>query len=104
MPQHTNPETDEKPVSNITFSESMSNLVKSWLPLTISLMVFSGSIVGIFFRTEDRLTRLEITTTYITKQLDLVIETQNSTSAQAESNGKKLDAATKEIKKNGTGK
>jgi len=97
MPQHTNPETDEKPVSNITFSESMSSLVKSWLPLTVSLMVFSGSIVGIFFNTEDRLTKLEITTTYITKQLDLVIN-------KVDNNADKLDAASKEIRKNGTGK
>jgi len=97
MPQHTNPETDEKPVSNITFSESMSSLVKGWLPLTVSLMVFSGSIVGIFFNTEDRLTKLEITTTYITKQLDLVIN-------KVDNNADKLDAASKEIRKNGTGK
>ena len=91
------PQEDGKPVSNITFSESMSSLVKGWLPLTISLMVFSGSIVGIFFNTEDRLTKLEITTTYITKQLDLVITKQ-------EINADKLDAANREIKKNGTGK
>ena len=93
MPNRTNPETDEKPVSNITFSESMSSLVKGWLPLTISLMVFSGSIVGIFFNTEDRLTKLEITTTYISKQLDLVITKQ-------ESNADKLDTANREIKRN----
>lgn len=93
MPNRTNPETDEKPVSNITFSESMSSLVKGWLPLTISLMVFSGSIVGIFFNTEDRLTKLEITTTYISKQLDLVITKQ-------EANADKLDTANREIKRN----
>jgi len=91
------PQEDEKPVSNITFSESMSSLVKGWLPLTVSLMVFSGSIVGIFFNTEDRLTKLEITTTYITKQLDLVITKQ-------EVNADKLDTANREIRKNGTGK
>ena len=97
MPQHVNHNEDEKPVSNITFSESMSSLVKSWLPLTVSLMVFSGSIVGIFFNTEDRLTKLEITTTYISKQLDLVITKQ-------EVNADKLDTANREIRKNGTGK
>lgn len=96
MPNRT-PQEDEKPVSNITFSESMSSLVKGWLPLTVSLMVFSGSIVGIFFNTEDRLTKLEITTTYITKQLDLVITKQ-------EVNADKLDTANREIRKNGTGK
>jgi len=96
MPNRT-PQEDEKPVSNITFSESMSSLVKGWLPLTVSLMVFSGSIVGIFFNTEDRLTKLEITTTYITKQLDLVIN-------KVDNNADKLDAASKEIRKNGTGK
>ena len=46
------------------------DMVTKWLPILVSILALSGTVVAMLIQNQDRLSKLETTTFYIVKQLD----------------------------------